>query len=376
MSTLRLSPFAPLIFAVGCGSGGGTGVDATTDTGEPQGTREYYGSKQPGDVVYVTIDDEKMILDNQTLDQTIEITLGDSVGGFDAGTYDVDGSTGTALYVEMAGQGVLALGAYEDAVIAGAAVGACPTEDELHYNYMFTLTCQFVPETDSATAVLDLTKAGDTYDIHMTTYSLTGEEVEAYDLPGATCIDGVITVPGTEFTFGVTPEGFLIGDHGPNAGSGAGFPVPNQAPTVADVTGVDLLRGFLSKTIADEEEGVDGPVATIPVEGEGDGSKLDGYSIDAFGNGDRDGPYPFSFDENALPNLPGMLGGTFIGRDFVFMTGTVDGRRLIYGTTWELAGPEEVPEGVDITDCTPGVDPDEPSREVYINPTTLFLVEP
>ena len=148
-----------------------------------------------------------------------------------------------------------------------------------------------------------------------------------------------------------------------------------MAPTVEDIGGVDTFRGFLSKAVAGEEEGVDIPVATIPGEAVGTGTGLDGYAIDALNGGDRQGPFPFEFDAERFGDLPGLLGGNWIDYDFLFMTGEVDGRRLLYATTWELAAPNEVPEGIDLSGCTPGTDPEEPEREVYINPLTLVLVE-
>ena len=350
-----------------------TDTDLGSEDASSNEARAYYGSKQPGDVVRVTIDETTMTLENVTLDETLVVTIGADLAGFRSGTFD--GGAGTGLFLEMAGQGVLALGGYDDSVVVGSAVGACPTEDSLSFNYLFAHGCDYSPDSDGVVGVLTMTATETGYDLELTAYTLAGAQDETLSLPGATCEDGVFSVPDTDITFGVTPAGFLVGDHGPGEGAGAGFPVPDTAPTAGDIGSVEVLRGFLSKAVPSEEEGVDVDVLTIPGEAVGTGSGLDGFAIDAFNGGTREGPYPFVFEADRFSDLPGVLGGNWIDRDFLFITGEVDGQRLLYGATFEVVGPEEAPEGTDLTGCEEGTDPEEPDREVYINPLTLFLVE-
>lgn len=305
---------------------------------EPSGeARAYYGAKRPGDVVEVEIDGSSVTLENTTIGQTLTGTITGALAGFEVLDWtDSDGNAGTAWFVEIGDQGLLGLESYIEQVVVASARGACPTADAT-YNVLWTPDCEWEPTTDSAFAVLTFTAESDgTWTIAGPSYTLAGTQAETLSFPGATCADGVFSIPGEAVTVGVTTEGLLVLDGGPDAGAGAGFPVPTTAPTAADIQAVATYRGFLSKSIPDTETGV-GPVASIPVEARGDAAGLHGYSIDLAGSGAADGPYEFTFDPTLYPALPGVLGGTFIDQSFVFLTAEVNGLRFLYGMTFDNA---------------------------------------
>lgn len=366
---------------VGCGDdevAADGSADATEDPGagvdrvESGEAREYYGSTRPGDIVTVTVDGDSITLTNETVGWEVVATVAGTVAGFSRLVWDDDeGGEQSGSFVEIPGQGIMALGAYEDPLVVGTIRGGCP-DTATAYNYLWVPDCEWVPDTDSVFAVLEFTPNAGAFTVHATLYTLAGDEESQFELEGATCADGVFTIPDSEITFGVTPAGFLIGDHGPGEGVGAGFPVPAEAPTTGDVAGVALYRGYVNKVIPDTEEGADGPVATIPVEAESGGGTLNGFAVDVEGDGGREGPYPFTFDPDRFSELPGVLGGSFIGRDFLFLTGEVGDRRFVYGLTFEVASISFEPDaeeggfyvepGQTVCECLANEDACDPER--------------